>query len=201
MTKPTRRPSSRDKILDAAISIVAEAGVPQLTIEAAAAAAGVTKAGLIYHFKTRDELLAAVVEAMANEIDVYSRAKDASPGAAKGPRAMTPGKAPGKPHSELQAALLAQVEMTFAMPEPLQRLMRSLLQAHATNPTVMPPVQALFERGYQMMATSSDPGRALLISLAMDGLQLIELLQLHEFTPAQRKIVKKAAQELIAPLS
>ena len=197
MTKPTRRPSSRDKILDAAISIVAEAGVPQLTIEAAAAAAGVTKAGLIYHFKTRDELLAAVVEAMANEIDVYSRAKDASPGAAKGPRAMTP----GKPHSELQAALLAQVEMTFAMPEPLQRLMRSLLQAHATNPTVMPPVQALFERGYQMMATSSDPGRALLISLAMDGLQLIELLQLHEFTPAQRKIVKKAAQELIAPLS
>lgn len=197
MTKPTRRPSSRDKILDAAITIVAEAGVPQLTIEAAAAAAGVTKAGLIYHFKTRDELLAAVVETMANEIDVYSRAQNASTGAAKDPRARTP----GKPHSELQAALLEQVEMTFDMPEQLQRLMRSLLQAHATNPTVMPPVQALFERGYEMMATSGDPGRALLISLAMDGMQLIELLQLHEFTPAQRKIVKKAAQERIVQLS
>ena len=200
MTKPTRRPSSRDKILDAAITIVAEAGVPQLTIEAAAAAAGVTKAGLIYHFKTRDELLAAVVEAMANEIDVYSRAKDASR-AAKGPRAMAPGKAQANPQSELQAALLEQVEMTFDMPEQLQRLMRSLLQAHATNPAVMPPVQALFERGYEMMAASSNPGRALLISLAMDGMQLIELLQLHEFTPAQRKIVKKAAQELIVQLS
>ena len=39
------------------------------------------------------------------------------------------------------------------------------------------------------------------ISLAMDGMQLIELLQLHEFTSAQRKIVKKAAQDLIVQLS
>ena len=99
MSKAARRPSSRDKILDAAISIVAEAGVPQLTIEAAAAAAGVTKAGLIYHFKTRDDLLAAVVETMASEIDVYSRAKDASR-AAKGPGAMAPGKAQANPQSE-----------------------------------------------------------------------------------------------------
>ncbi|WP_289241881.1 TetR/AcrR family transcriptional regulator [Delftia sp.] len=76
MTKTTRRPSSRDKILDAATALVSERGVQQLTIEAAAAAAGVTKAGLIYHFKTRDELLVAVVESMARTIDLYSRAAE-----------------------------------------------------------------------------------------------------------------------------
>ena len=90
--------------------------------------------------------------------------------------------------------------MAFDMPEPLQRLMRSLLQAHATHATVLQPVQALFDRAYGQMAQSGDPGRALLVSLAMDGLQLIDLLQLHTFTPEQRAAVKQAAQELIAQL-
>ena len=193
MTPTPRRSNSRDKILAAATRLVAEGGVPQLTIEAAAAAAGVTKAGLIYHFKTRDELLTAVVEGMAREIDVYSRGAEPARNAAA--------KASARPHPDaLKYALLEQVDMAFDMPEPLQRLMRSLLQAHATHAMVLQPVQALFDRAYGQMAQSGDPGRALLVSLAMDGLQLIDLLQLHTFAPEQRTAVKQAAQELIAQL-
>ena len=193
MTPTPRRSNSRDKILAAATRLVAEGGVSQLTIEAAAAAAGVTKAGLIYHFKTRDELLTAVVEGMARAIDVYSRGADPARNAAA--------KASARPHPDaLKSALLEQVDMAFDMPEPLQRLMRSLLQAHATHATVLQPVQALFDRAYGQMAQSGDPGRALLVSLAMDGLQLIDLLQLHTFAPEQRTAVKQAAQELIAQL-
>ena len=194
MTKATRRPSSRDKILDAAMTLVAEGGVQQLTMEATAAAAGVTKAGVVYHFKTRDDLLAAVVDNMARDIDVYSRAAEDS-------RTPLARRQSVENTSNLQRGLLDQVDMTLEMPTQLQHLMRSLLDARASHPSALRPVQALFERGYEVMATSGDPGRALLVSLAMDGMQLIDLLQLHQFSPAQRKAVKKAARELIAELN
>ena len=195
MTKATRRPSSRDKILDAAIALVAEGGVPQLTIEAAAAAAGVTKAGLIYHFKTRDDLLTAVVENLARELDVYGRTAEAASRTALGQSRSA------RAHNALQLALLAQVDMTLNVPAQQQRLMRSLLDAHGSHPAALRSVQALFERGYDMMAKGSDPGLALLISLAMDGMQLIDLLQLHTFSAEQRDAVKQAAQDLVAQLA
>ncbi|MDH1334614.1 TetR/AcrR family transcriptional regulator [Comamonas thiooxydans] len=193
MTKTTRRPSSRDKILETATALVAEHGVQQLTIEATAAAAGVTKAGLIYHFKTRDDLLTAVVENMAREIDVHSHAVEAQLGAqAK--------RAAGRVRSELQLLLREQLEMTFNMPPQLQRLMRSLLEAYSSNPRVLPPVQALFERSYAAIGNSNDSGRALLVSLALDGVLLIDLLQLHQFTPEQRKSIRTAVEDLVTQI-
>ncbi|WP_336695586.1 TetR/AcrR family transcriptional regulator [Delftia acidovorans] len=193
MTKTTRRPSSRDKILDAATALVTERGVQQLTIEAAAAAAGVTKAGLIYHFKTRDDLLVAVVESMARTIDLYSRAAEEQ-------RASRVNDASRGSQSELQSAMLELVEMTFQMPPQLQRLMRNLLEAHFSHPDLLPPVQALFERSYGIASECADPGRALLISLAMDGMQLIDLLRLHQFTSEQRNAIRRTVEELISQL-
>lgn len=193
MTQTARRPSSRAKILEAAAALVAERGVHQLTIEAAAAAAGVTKAGLIYHFKTRDDLLHAVVESMASQIDIYSRTVQA-------PRTSKSASAAARGDSNMREALTELVEMTFDMPSDLHRLMRNLLKAHSSHPNLLPPVQALFERSYAVASESADPARALLITVAMDGVQLIDLLQLHQFTPEQREAIRKAARELIAQL-
>ncbi|MFE2942237.1 TetR/AcrR family transcriptional regulator [Streptomyces sp. NPDC059255] len=54
------RPSSRNLILDAAIRVTEREGITGLTLESAAEEAGVTKGGLMYHFRTRDELLLAI---------------------------------------------------------------------------------------------------------------------------------------------
>ncbi len=54
------RPSSRHLILDAAIRVTERDGITGLTLDAAAREAGVTKAGLMYHFPTREELLIAI---------------------------------------------------------------------------------------------------------------------------------------------
>ncbi|NJQ08809.1 TetR/AcrR family transcriptional regulator [Streptomyces lonarensis] len=54
------RPSSRSRILDAAVHVVARDGITSLTLDAAAEEAGVTKGGLIYHFPSRDALLRAI---------------------------------------------------------------------------------------------------------------------------------------------
>ncbi|RPK69061.1 transcriptional regulator BetI [Streptomyces sp. ADI96-02] len=54
------RPSSRNLILDAAVRVTEREGITGLTLESAAEEAGVTKGGLMYHFRTRDELLIAI---------------------------------------------------------------------------------------------------------------------------------------------
>ncbi|GAA0374108.1 TetR/AcrR family transcriptional regulator [Bacillus horti] len=54
--------SKKEKLLEAAANIIEEKGITQLTLEAVAAEAGVSKGGLLYHFHTKDELLKALNE-------------------------------------------------------------------------------------------------------------------------------------------
>ena len=53
------RPSSKTLILQAAVRVTERHGITALTLEAAAEEAGLTKAGLMYHFRSRDDLLIA----------------------------------------------------------------------------------------------------------------------------------------------
>lgn len=59
------RPSSRSLILDAAVRVTEQGGITSLTLESVAEEAGLTKGGLMYHFHTREELLAAVHQHLA----------------------------------------------------------------------------------------------------------------------------------------
>ncbi|NMV39341.1 TetR/AcrR family transcriptional regulator, partial [Ralstonia insidiosa] len=61
---------------------------------------------------------------------------------------------------------------------------------------LLPPVQALFTRSYEALDHGPKVGLAQLLSVALDGLLLIELLQLHEFTPDQRAAMRKTVEEL-----
>lgn len=55
------RNSSRNRILKAA-SAAGRSGIPAITLEGAAQEAGLTKGGVIYHFRTKRELLEAAVD-------------------------------------------------------------------------------------------------------------------------------------------
>ena len=54
--------TARTRITGAAIAIAARDGVPALTLDAVAAEAGVSKGGLLYHFASKEALLAGLVE-------------------------------------------------------------------------------------------------------------------------------------------
>jgi AcrR family transcriptional regulator len=51
------RPNNRDSILRAAERLILNHGVGSLTLEEVASSAGMSKGGLLYHFKTKDELV------------------------------------------------------------------------------------------------------------------------------------------------
>ena len=58
------RASNRDALLDALEFIISEGSVHDVTLDGVAARAGITKGGLIYHFKSKEVLLHALVERM-----------------------------------------------------------------------------------------------------------------------------------------
>lgn len=78
------RPSKRDELLAAGAAHVRRAGAAGLTLDAVAAAAEVSKGGLLYHFPTKHALVAALVE---DVLDRFETEVDARAAADPRPRA------------------------------------------------------------------------------------------------------------------
>src|SRR5262245_52034711 len=66
-SRPPHRPSGRDAMLDAAEAHLRAGGT--LSLESAARAAGVTKAGLMYHFNTKEQLMSAVLDRLISRYE------------------------------------------------------------------------------------------------------------------------------------
>lgn len=60
---------TRDRILDALEKLLLVSGVAQVTLEGVAAEAGVSKGGLLYHFPSKEALLAAMVRRLGERSD------------------------------------------------------------------------------------------------------------------------------------
>lgn len=76
MTEPKvngARPARRQVILDAATSLFSETGSRGTSIAAVAARAGVTDAGVLYHFKTKKDLVLATIEHFDAEVERQMR--------------------------------------------------------------------------------------------------------------------------------
>ncbi len=79
------RPSNRAAVLEAALRVLDRDGGAEISYEATAREAGLTKAGVLYHFPSRETLVRAVVGHAALRWDVALRARlggppeDASP--------------------------------------------------------------------------------------------------------------------------
>ncbi|MFC4602112.1 TetR family transcriptional regulator [Rhodococcus kronopolitis] len=62
-------PSTRDRILDALEKLLLDRGLSHITLEAVAAAASVSKGGLLYHFRSKDALIAGMVRRLGERSD------------------------------------------------------------------------------------------------------------------------------------
>jgi AcrR family transcriptional regulator len=71
------RGDTRTRLLDAAGAVIRRDGPQALTLDAVAAQAGVSKGGLLYHFKSKRELLDALVDRW---MDDFQRDIDAESG-------------------------------------------------------------------------------------------------------------------------
>ncbi len=67
------RPSHRTSVLDAALRLLDREGGAEISYDATAREAGLTKAGVMYHFGTREELVLGVVEHAARRCEAAMR--------------------------------------------------------------------------------------------------------------------------------
>lgn len=153
--------ATRKKLITAACQVALEDGVTHLTLEAVAAKAGVSKGGLLYHYPSKEALVAGMVQYVLDDfdetIDAYLEGSERE-------------DAPGR---WVRAYLRANLEED---PEELA-LSIGLLAAIAINPLLLDPWREQY-RVWQDHLTSSgvDPITAMIVRFASDGLWFAELL-------------------------
>ncbi|HRP77618.1 MAG TPA: TetR/AcrR family transcriptional regulator [Aquamicrobium sp.] len=171
-----RRATTRRKILEAAAEIARESGPGNLSLDAVAARAGVSKGGLLYHFPSKTALLKAVVESFVASFEEELARRKAT-------------KA-GRPDAMLEAYLELFVEDHDCRRPPPSGLLAALSQ----DPDFLAPVRrhdrALLDR---MRQNARDPAMALVVYLAIQGMRATNLLGLdvmsdEEFSEAVGKL-------------
>jgi AcrR family transcriptional regulator len=179
------RPSARDKILDAALELVGDIGVPAITLEGVALRAGVSKGGLLYHFRFKDQLLAA-----ANEHLVRRRvaARDAEV------KRLPTGRS-----RRLKAYVLASVNNTAGN----DQISTNLLVAGSLTAESAEPIRRYFKERFPPFADDVGFARAALVHAATEGLWFMDVLGLSPFSAKQRAQLVKTILSLVdgAPLA
>lgn len=170
----SRRPDSRDTILVAAEAVVVKTGTGQLTLDAVAAEAGISKGGLLHRFPSKEALLEAMV---TRQIERHEEA-------VREVRETLP-ETPGK---ELCAFVLA----AWRDAADTKRVCSALLAAAANEPKLLAPVRANYRARLTELAAATTGGnlaRAAVICLATDGLWLLELMHISPLDPGERDAV------------
>jgi len=180
------RPSCRTQILEAAESVVADAGAAHLTLDAVAERAGVSKGGLLYHFPSKETLLEAMISHLIQRHEERLAVELAH--------------APPAGRSVLETEIIAGLEKKSSD----HRVGSALLAAAANDPNLMAPVRRFYAQRYGRFAgeSAADQEKTALL-LAVDGLALIELLQLSPFPAIQRQRIvawlRETARRLDTP--
>ena len=173
------RPSARDKILDAALELIGEIGVPAVTLDGVAARAGVSKGGLLYHFRFKEQLLAA-----ANDHLVRRRV------AAREAEAMRLPKGKGR---RLKAYVLASANNSQGD----DQISTKLLVAGSMTAEAAEPIRRYFKERFPPFADDVGFECAALVHAATEGLWFMDVLGLSPFSAKQRVQLVKTILSIV----
>ncbi|MCO5064521.1 MAG: TetR/AcrR family transcriptional regulator [Rhizobiaceae bacterium] len=161
-----RKIPARDKILAAAVEISHENGAANLSLDAVAARAGVSKGGLLYHFPTKAALMRAMVETFVArvEADLDETVKNGG---------------------NLLSAFVRITSEECAKPVPGAA---GVLAAIAEDPDFLKPVK-VFQRRLldRLQSISADADEVLVIYLALEGLRSLRLFDLDVLTEEEQQ--------------
>lgn len=172
--------SKRDAILNAATHIVKEKGAAQLTLEAVAEKAGVSKGGLLYHFPNKDALINEMVSMLSNS---YTE------------------KIAGKVNVDRDISnkwTRAYVETTLDEIDNSLEMSAGLLAAIFINPELLASLQKQYKIWEEHMEVeASHSTRSTVARLAADGLWFREIFGLAPISKRKREQVHKELLRLM----
>jgi AcrR family transcriptional regulator len=174
------RPSSRDKIVAAAVDLAKEVGPGHVSLDAVAHRAGVSKGGLLYNFPSKKKLLEAIVSyhlekfesALAERTEVDR----------------------GKPDSVIAACVaLYEMDCKKGLP-PASGFLAALVE----NPDLLLPVREVSRRLIdKIRSNASDQSAALVAFMALEGLRCLPLLDIDVLTQEERQLVIEKLHDIV----
>lgn len=180
MGTTTPRTTTRTELLDGAYRVLLRDGPERLTLDAVVRETGRSKGGVLYHFPTKDHLIAGMVGHVLDRFDAaveaqWQAAGDRSPG------------------SWLRAYLAASVA-----PDPDgPAIGAALLSVVAANPGLLDLVgERAAQTQARIEADGVDPAVATVVRLAADSLSLEELFGFAPLGADLRRRVLAAIDDL-----
>lgn len=150
--------NTRETILKAASQIVQSDGILELTIDATAKRAGLSKGGVFYHFPSKEDLIKGMVNHLVE--DYVDKIKN------------------GAEQDQLDKGKWTRsfIKETFHQGSITQDLNSGLLAAIAYNPKLLKPIQEAYSEWKEKIEDDGlDPTDATILRLAVDGLWFSEL--------------------------
>ncbi|MGV8854340.1 MAG: TetR/AcrR family transcriptional regulator [Devosia sp.] len=176
-----RRTIDQGEILNAAERVVARDGAARLTLDAVAIEAGISKASVLYDYKSKQALVAALVERSVAADNAFNRATIDSLGSVA--------------NATIRGRILAASE---PLPEAFRSVALNLCAALAQDAELRQTIQhnqsAVIA---DIMTSSSNPRGALLAYLALEGLKLLESLDYHSWPKAERGRILREINSLV----
>lgn len=175
---------THDRIVRAAEDVVIRDGVARLTLEAAAAEAGVSKGGVLYHFPSRAALVAAMVDRFVVTFDADLARYGAHD---------------GKPGDFIRAYVEATLAPTIEPGDVRERRLGSaLLAGMASDPELLAPLRERFVAWQSSVEGDGlDPAIATVIRYAADGMWLCDLFELAPVRDSHRRAIGDEMRALI----
>ncbi len=164
------RSIDREALLDAAERVVIRDGAAKLTLDAVAAEAGISKASVLYDYKTKRELVRKLIERRVTAEETLVQQLIGS------------GKDEPDKYVRSQLSVLART-----ISEADRSVGLNLCVALTQDVSLREPVQKAIQGSVSEITRSSrHPRSALLAFLAMQGLVLLEWFDWHSFSSSER---------------
>ncbi len=165
-----KRVIDQEHILDAAETVVARDGAAQLTLDAVAGVAGISKASVLYDYKSKAALVDAVVRRAVRRDAAFNLTMTEP--FADAPDAVIRGRIAAAAHP---------------LPDDFRAVALNLCAALAQDAALRTHIQASQTTVIDGVArTSASPRGARLAYLALEGLKLLESLDYHAWPADQR---------------
>ncbi|NMM83256.1 TetR family transcriptional regulator [Rhodococcus sp. SRB_17] len=166
---------TRDRILDALEKLLLVSGVAQVTLEGVATEAGVSKGGLLYHFPSKEALLAAMVRRLGERSD--QQLADAVAG----------GTSATEFYLQIPDSSTAE---ELALFRSIIAALRTVDGQHDEIQKAVIEVMRSWDQGLQ--TENSDPVQAEIIRLVGDGIYLAAMLGLPQPDPElHRQVIER----------
>ncbi len=177
---------ARERILNTAEDRLLASGPSGLVLDAIAADAGISKGGLLYHFASKEALVAGLCERMLERFD-------------RDLEALYAGEA-GEPGAFTRAYLRTTVTEEGKPADNSAQLMAGILATFGRDSTHLENVREHFRRWHERLeADGIDPTTATIVRLAADGLWLSALLGLPQLDAEPGVEALRALRRLTGP--